>query len=463
MKHRKEPICPTPQEMAGLASNAPVLLALSGGADSRALLHMLAHLSQQHGFALSAAHLHHGIRGEEADRDLQFCRALAKRYNIPFYERRADIPALAAQSGRSEEQEAREVRYAFLEEVMHTHDIPLLATAHHADDQLETVLFRLCRGTGSDGLCGIAPMRALGDGRFLVRPLLSLTRREILQYCTENNLEYVVDSTNADTAYARNRIRAEIVPVMESLFAEPQKRVTALTDDLREDAEYLSAVAADFLKRPRQGSGLPISELRQLPPSILRRVLLMWVARECGSGCERVHLEALRALVLGKTPNARVALPNRCCAERHHGCLTLTEGTPRRQNGFCLPFCVGACETPTGEWQISVKNEEKAYYAIKVNNLYTQTCINLQPKFDIMNDSLCWRPMQEGDRLLLRGMHRRLRRLYCESGLGARERREIPLLCDGEGVLWAPFVGLRDEIAVLPDFREEQKRNGEHQ
>ncbi len=445
MERRDGLKCPVPQVMAGMPQDASVLLALSGGADSRALLHLLARLSQRHGFSLSAAHLHHGIRGDEADRDLDFCRALAKQYDIRLYARQVDVPALAAQKGTSTETAAREARYAFFADVMREHDIRILVTAHHADDQMETVLFRLCRGTGTDGLCGIAPVRKLDGGRVLVRPLLGVTRREILQYCAQNGLEYVTDSTNSDTAYARNRIRAEVVPVMESLFADPQKRVSALADELREDAGCLTSLAADFLRRQGQGSALRLSELSTLPPAVLRRVLAMWAAQGCGIGCERVHLDALRALAVGETPNARVALPNGFFAVRSREGLTLTKGTPTAPTDFCLPFSVGKNETPMGEWCISV---EKKGCAIKVNNLSTQTCINLQLKFDIMNNSLFWRPMREGDCILLHGMHRRLRRLYREAGFGARERREIPLLCDGEGILWAPFVGLRDGVAV---------------
>ena len=206
----------TPQALAGLDKTTPVLLAFSGGADSRALLHFLATRANEDGFPLTLAHVNHGIRGEEALRDRGFCQAVAETYGLELCILDADIPSLAKEHGRGLEEEARVVRYEYFERLMRERRIPLLATAHHADDNLETVLFHLCRGTGLSGLCGIAPTRDLAYG-ILTRPLLQVSRREILAYCHNNNLEYVTDSTNSDTAYARNRIRGEVIPILSDL------------------------------------------------------------------------------------------------------------------------------------------------------------------------------------------------------------------------------------------------------
>ena len=168
-----------PHELSGLSADTPILLGFSGGADSTALLHMLCCYSARTGAKIYAAHVHHGIRGEEANRDEEFCRSVAKSLGVPFFVHHSDIPALVKECGESVETVARRVRYRFFDELMREHNIPLLVTAHNANDNLETMLFNLIRGSGLGGMCGI-PVSRLCDGGALVRPILSMTRQEIL-------------------------------------------------------------------------------------------------------------------------------------------------------------------------------------------------------------------------------------------------------------------------------------------
>ena len=149
-----------PWELAKTDPKTPVLLGLSGGADSRYLLHVLAQGAKRDGFPVYLAHVHHGIRGETADRDCAFCRELAKAYGFPIEVLYADVPAQAKEHGRGLEEEARRVRYDFFSRLMKQKGIPLLVTAHQADDLLETMLFRFARGTGGGGLCGMTAVRS---------------------------------------------------------------------------------------------------------------------------------------------------------------------------------------------------------------------------------------------------------------------------------------------------------------
>jgi tRNA(Ile)-lysidine synthase len=222
-----------PRRLANLAPNAPVLLAFSGGADSVALLDMLMK-EQSKDATILLAHVNHGIRGEEALRDRAFCEKIAHERGLEIAILDADVPALAKEKGQSIEEAARGARYAFFADLMKERNIPLLLTAHHADDHLETILFRIARGTGLSGLGGIAPIRPFATGH-LVRPLLGFTKQEILQYCKENALAFVTDSTNADTTYARNKIRAEVLPVLESLYSDVSHRAVRMSAELSED------------------------------------------------------------------------------------------------------------------------------------------------------------------------------------------------------------------------------------
>ena len=169
----------SPHTLAALPPTSGVLLALSGGADSRVLLHLLAADAKKHGYPLHVCHVHHGIRAVEADRDEQRCRDLAAVYGCPVHVLHADVPALAKQSGESTEMVGRRVRYDHFATLMREHGLPLLATAHHADDHAETLLMRLLVGTSTTGLGGISPIQPFANGD-LVRPLLHATRAEIL-------------------------------------------------------------------------------------------------------------------------------------------------------------------------------------------------------------------------------------------------------------------------------------------
>lgn len=430
-----------PWRLSGLPKETPVLLALSGGADSRALLHLLALQARQEGFPLTVAHVNHCIRGEEAERDAAFCRRLAASYELPFFELRADVPALSAAHGRGLEEEAREVRYAFFSKLMEERSIPLLATAHHADDNLETVLFRLCRGSTLKGACGILPCRPFANG-FVVRPLLNATAAEIRAYCTAQGLEYVTDSTNGQLCCARNRIRAEVVPVLEQLFSEPQKRVAQFANGAREDEEYLSAQAWDFLAA-HPTDGLPLPELQALPNAILRRVIKRYASERLGMELESKHVELLMQWVRTPPQKAERTLYGGCVAAVENGYLRLLEraAVVEAPQDAIWPLQLGKQRlSPTNITTFTKKIEKKT----KVHKLSTAPYIIIRDASDIIISGLYFRMRRQGDEIFLRGMHRKLRRLYNEQKIPPRIRRQLPLLCDAKGILWAPFIGMRD-------------------
>ncbi len=431
-----------PWQLAGLPKETPVLLALSGGADSRALLQLLVLQARQDGFPLTVAHVNHGIRGEEAERDADFCRRLVAAEGLPFFEQCADVPALAAAHGRGLEEEAREVRYAFFSKLMEEHHIPLLATAHHADDNLETVLFRLCRGSTLKGACGILPCRPFANG-FVVRPLLNATAREIRAYCAAHALEYVTDSTNGQLCCTRNRIRMEVVPVLEQLFSEPQKRVAQFAECAREDEEYLAAQAQAFLTARAPTEDLSVKELQALPNAVLRRVLRLYVRERFGMEPESKHTEFLVQWIRTQPQNATRSLYGGRTAVIENGRLRLLEKTVAADalHGAIWQFRLGKqLLSPTNIAAFTKKIEKNT----KVHKLSTAPYIIIRGVSDIIISGWYWRLRQQGDEIFLRGMHRKLRRLYNEKKIPPRIRQQLPLLCDAKGILWAPFIGLRD-------------------
>ena len=440
-----------PWKLAGLPPQTPVLLALSGGADSRALLHLLADASAHDGFPLIVAHVDHGIRGVEAKRDAEFCKSLAAEYGVELCLLEADVPTLASQNRRGLEEEARSVRYEFFERLMRERNIPLLATAHHADDNLETVLFRIARGSGLRGLGGIAPVRRFANG-FLTRPLISVGAKSILEYCEKNGLRYVTDSTNADTSYARNRIRAEILPVLQDLFPSVSSRVYEMTEALRLDEELLSNLANEFLQEKQTACGICIDDLKSTHPSVARRVLMRWGEAQTGKTLETVHLQAIFDLMAQSAPYAGVALPGDHVAIVENGFLMIQHRDASDTDDFCLPFGLGEFLLPGLNIRVSTRfcteNTECRHTDFKmqpkVNNLYTAAYLNLNAECDIIKKELFWRPRKTGDKILMDGMHKKLRKVWNEAKISPRLRNSLPLLCDSEGIVWAPFAGARD-------------------
>ncbi len=430
-----------PHCLAGLPPQTPVLLALSGGADSVALLHLLLSWQTEYGFPLSAAHVHHGIRGEEADRDAAFCRSLCREHGVELHLLECDIPSMARDAGKGVEETAREVRYRYFAELMREHGIPLLVTAHHADDHLETLLFRLSRGTGLSGLCGIAPTRPFAEGQ-LVRPLLHLSRRQIRSLCRENGWSYVTDSTNENPDYARNRLRSRVVPVLEELFGAPSRRAVELSAKLREDEDYLTSQAADALHAARVEEGLSCAKVSSLPPAIMRRVLQSWVREQTGEELESVHLEALRAALQSEGKHHEVALPGNRLALCDRGRLILA---PRSEaiSEWNAPLSQGVLRIPETGMEISV---QKMSEKIKINNLSTGLYIILPADFVIMKNDLFWRGRLPGDRLWVHGVHRKVGKLLGEVAVAPYLRERLPLLCDAKGPVWVPLVGTRDGI-----------------
>ena len=247
-----------------------VLVAVSGGADSVALLHALHFLRKQLGLHLAVAHLNHGIRGKAADRDEDFVRHLAWQLGLPFFCERVDVPARARQRGISLEMAARNARYDFFART----GWPLLATAHTADDQAETVLLRFLRGTGAQGLGGMARRTSRG-GLSLVRPMLDVTHEDAVQFLKRHRLRWREDASNRDTDFLRNRVRHELLPLLEKKFNPQIRRALVRTSSiLREENEWLDAVTAGKVAlRATLGAGT----LRKLPLAIARRHIVRWL------------------------------------------------------------------------------------------------------------------------------------------------------------------------------------------
>lgn len=244
-----------------------LLCAVSGGADSMCLLHLMKSREAELGIQVFAAHYEHGLRGEESLRDCVFVENWCRENGILCKTEHGDVRAFAGEKGLGTEEAARELRYAFLQRTAAELGCTRIATAHNADDNAETLIFNLCRGSGAAGLRGIPPVR--GN---IIRPLLHCTRAEIEEYLKENHVPHMEDSSNAGDEYSRNRLRHRVTPVLREI--NPAFSLAALrTGELmRRDEDCLSAMAEEFIQENFDGESLPLAKLRALHPAVAGRV-----------------------------------------------------------------------------------------------------------------------------------------------------------------------------------------------
>ena len=280
----------SPAVLAGTDRSEGVLLGLSGGADSASLLDMLV----KDGIAVTVCHINHCIRGEESDRDEKFCRALAASHGLEITVFRRNVPEIAAASGEGLEEAARRIRYECFSSLMDEKNIKILCTAHNANDNAETVLFNIIRGASARGGCGIPAVRGMGDGKIVVRPILRISKPEILDYCRKNGLEFVTDSTNSDDTYSRNRLRLRALPELCMINPDAVDAITRFSDALTLDCGYLDGEAGKFVAE--QGAEITAGSLRGLPGPVLVRVLAL-CAKRAGARPEKVHIDALAGAI----------------------------------------------------------------------------------------------------------------------------------------------------------------------
>lgn len=417
--------------VAGLfPAGCRVLVGVSGGADSVALLHLLHVLCGSEGMALTVAHLHHGLRGDAAEEDLQFVRQLAWKLGRPCLADRVDVPALARERKISIEMAAREARYDFFRRAAAEAGADRVALAHHADDQAETILLRLLRGAGGAGLGGMAPL-AVVRGLTLVRPLLGVSRAALRGFLRAHGLRWREDATNADTALLRNRVRAELVPLLEARFQPALREVLGRTAELlRDDEAALADLASCAADRARTPSGdLAWAVLSGLPIAVRRRVLLGWL-RAGGVPESRIDVSLVRR-VEALPVQGRLALPGGSTVFRVGARLVL-EAKGRTTASFEAALAVpGEVVWPEagciisarrgrgiarGPWSATISPERLAGRALAVRS---------------------WRP---GDAFRPWGMEGtvKLQDVWVDRKVPRAERGLQPVIACGSEIVWVP-------------------------
>ena len=410
-----------------LRDGAFVLVGFSGGADSTLLLSLL---SQVDGITVAAAHVNHCIRGDEALNDEYFCRRFCKENNITLYVKRAEVPSEAKRLGLGIEEAARKIRYDYFNEICLEYGYDLIATAHNADDNLETVIFNLTRGAGIDGLCGIPPVR---DN--IIRPLILYSKAEVLQGCKELCIPYVTDSTNADNAYKRNLIRNTVIPQLKKINPSLCNTVSGMSALLKTDCEYLNSLTDthSFLEGR--------SKLSQLNDAVLSRVIIKEM-RTSGIEVERDHINGIISAIKGSSPYFEMSV-NGATFICDRDLVLFTKNTEKAD--FCIPVSIGLNIIDDSSAFGLYKNTSDAENDInKLKNIY-----KLSIQASINSDKICvntvLRSRIDGDKYRLNGMTKKAKKLIQSLKLPKQISDRIPFLANGNDVLYIPFFYPSDE------------------
>ena len=411
-----------------------VVVALSGGADSVTLLHVMLQLQNRLSLReIAAVHVNHELRGEESRRDEEFVRTLCRDWQVPLQVYHRNVAFLAREAQKGIEETGRMVRYAVFDEMSAAYGDCPVATAHTLSDSAETLLLHLARGCGVHGLTGIPPIH----GR-VIRPLLSCTRREIEEYCHHHGLSYQTDSTNADVRYARNRIRNRVIPELRALNPRFEQTAARLMHRMDQVAEWLDRLAEEELDAARMAPDTyNRRDLQRLPPPVKAQALRL-AADRAGGSCEERHVTRLEQM-LDETGGC--SLPGKVRAAVSVSALRFfRENEDREVEWGPIPVHPGSSlRIIDKNYRVFLLSSEELDKERKIHRKLLKNSFD----YDKIVGSLSIRRRQPGDAYHPVGRQggKSLKKLFNEAGIPPEARSRIPLLCDDAGILLIPGFG----------------------
>lgn len=423
-----------------MLDTSSVLLGFSGGADSSVLLHLLAKARAKYGFVLKCVHVNHMIRGDEAYRDERFCQEVCEKLGIELIVVREDIPRYAKERGMGLEEAARDFRYKTFSDICRKYSIETVATAHNATDNAETLIFNLCRGSGAKGASAIAPKR---DN--IIRPLLLSSKELILDYANNNGIGFVTDSTNADTSYTRNFIRSNIIPSLEKVNPSAIEAISRFTQTVREDFDYLDKCASVYLNESK------VSVLSSLENVILSRVIKQKYFALCQKDLDYQNVNDIISMIKKAPPYSSISLP--CDTDAiveggifHFGKRSLVKKSDDYK--VYLHFGENVINEADALIYITLENDKfNEDYINKKQNIYklfiTKTLV-----FDRIVGDMYVRPRHDGDKYLINGVNKSVKKYMCDEKFDRELRFTTPFLCDDLGIFWIP--GMRERDGLMP-------------
>ena len=424
-----------------------VIVAVSGGADSVCLLDILCSLKEILGVELVVAHFVHGLRPDEDEYETDFVKSLAASFDCDFITKRAD-PDLRPETASLEER-ARDVRYRFLKEVKEQFSAQKIAMGHNLNDQAETILMRLLRGSGASGLSGIPPVR----DSHVIRPLIEVSRSEIESYLSSRHLKHITDSSNFETRHLRNEIRLKLMPQLEKYQPKIVELLGRTAQITREENRWLEEKAERWIKKwAETGSDneivLPLSRFKGLPEPLKNHVLRQ--ALKITEGTLRrislLHIEAIKHVAAGAKPQAQVTLPNMLLVRRVYEKLIFSKGRAKSAGSFCYVIeRPGAFDLEALGCTLLFEQLEKEVPLDLKTSPWT-ACLDA----DRITFPLMLRNFRPGDRFVPFGMtgRKKLKDFFVDMKVPSDVRARIPILTRGDELIWVCGLRIDDRFKV---------------
>ena len=429
-----------------------VLVAVSGGPDSVALLHLLCDLREDLRLQLEVAHLQHGIRGAEAQEDARFVAELAATLGLPLHLKEVNLRQIKSAAGKGNlEALARAERYRFFAAVARERKLGKIATAHTQDDQAETVLMWLLRGSGLKGLGGMPSVHLL-DGTniepasrlMVVRPLLYVSRAEIEAHLKENDLTFRLDRSNQDLSFLRNWIRLKLIPQLkEKIDHNLPARLGQQAELIREEDNLMDGLARAALDEMRTANGIERGLLLRHSKAMQRRLVRLWIEATRGHlrGLDFQHVESLLDLIANGPPQGRLSIPGGWQLVKEYETLKLDKQSRKMGQQFpCYSYKLRFGEDLLiHEAGLTIQTQEISPSLVRLPDNF------MEAVFDIVSltANLTVRNFRRGDRFQPLGMtgHKKVKELFIEKKVPLAVRATLPLLTLGDEVIWIPGYG----------------------
>jgi tRNA(Ile)-lysidine synthase len=435
--------------------NIKMVVGVSGGPDSLALLHYLKGQKEVRNLSIVAAHVDHMFRGQESFEDAMFVRDYCEQYSIPFEMERINVPKLIEKTGNSSQTAAREARYEFYSKIMEKYNYSHLALGHHGDDQMETMLMRMTRGSSGKARAGIPFTRAFHNG-IIFRPFLNLTKAEIEEYCKEQHLTPRLDPSNKKSIYSRNRFRKEVLPFLKAENRHVHEHFQRFSEELQSDESFLQELTVQQMntvitKREKNKITIDIKRFSKVPIPLQRRgiqLILKYLYNEKPGSLSAIHIDQVLSLMRNSHPSGKLNLPNGLQVIRSYLLLSFQFDLANEQTYHFEIREPGTIELPFDR-------------RIKMNYIdreFTETnpCHALFHA-DNIKLPIIIRPRKLGDRMTLKGMSgsRKLKDIFIDHKIPIRDRGTWPVVTDAEGtILWLP--GLKKSSLEGIDYKAKQ-------
>ncbi len=430
-----------------------VVVGVSGGPDSMALLHLLYTLKDEYCLKIHAAHLNHMLRGMEADLDTEYVKNFCIKFNIPYSIKYADINSMAEKDGLSTEEAGRRERYIFFCDIAKKIGANKIALAHNMNDQAETILMRMIRGAGLDGLCGIKPVRDM----LYIRPLLFTMREDIEKYCRENDIAPRIDRTNFVPVYTRNKIRLELIPYIKKNFNKRIELSLSNTASLvSEDNDFINEYSDGIFEKiayiKNHRVDININDIRNLHDSIKKRIIRRAIFSVKGdlNEIENKHIELILSIIKQGATGGAVELPGDIKAIISYEILCIDKSG----NGSIRPFCYdmsvpGVTKIPEigGEIRAEIIGSDIDYKKADSFVKYFD--------YDKIKYKLYVRSRHDGDCIVPLGMRykKKLKEIFIDSKIPRNERNKVPLISCGREILWAVGLKMSDSFKIDENTR----------